>query len=94
MEIKVELESCWFKNKYFSLSVRSKTDLAHDSKIIVKKGQKLKLKYIAKSDDDLHNIKNLIICKNISCEINTDYNMVEDNGYEVKCFQASYIKTL
>ena len=94
MKIKVELDSAWFRNRFFSLSAKSQLDLAHDSNIIVKKGQKLKIKFIAKSDNDLENIKNIIISKNLICDVNPDFTIVDDSGYEVKCFSATNIQTL
>lgn len=94
MELKCDLDSCWFRNKYFSMSVKSQIDLAHESQIIVKKGQKLKIKFIAKSEDDLSNLSELVKNKNICCSINPEYSIVDDNGYEVKCFSASKVKTI
>ena len=94
MELKSIVESFWVKHRYFSLAVRSEIDLAHDSQIIVKKGQKLKIKYVAKTDSDMNDISNLITCRNITCAINPNFTIEESNGYEVKCFQAINIKTL
>ena len=96
ISFRVKVVWLWTKlngeNKYFSLQVKSTQDVCAQNKILVKQNQILRVKFNAKTFEEIKPFADILLNSEIEITTNPEFVLIEADGYTVKQFTAKSLQ--
>ena len=95
ISFKVRVIWIWAKltgeNKYFSIQAKSLEDVCHQNKLLIKENHILRVKLGTKSQEEIKRFRDILVTPTIEVTVDSDFALIEADGYSIKQFTANSI---